>query len=204
MTVPKDSEIIKPKFGNVLMELINDDKYSNQSLQTFTTLYKGDSCTIIINNAQEKDLCKMIFSSILTRGIEQSIVQMGIVITSFLDELVSVKSIQQLKNLFANSTNFQSYEAFMSKFLLNAFWKTQDIFEVFREDKKDDILKINNILLVLFIIIDMVIFSFLVYFIYSYVAVLNSFLNFIGILPSKFISDDEALYQNIIQLQEYY
>ena len=146
----------------------------------------------------------LIFSSILTRGIEQSIVQMGIVITSFLDELVSVKSIQQLKNLFANSTNFQSYEAFMRKFLLNAFWKTQDIFEVFREDKKDDILKINNILLVLFIIIDMVIFSFLVYFIYSYVAVLNSFLNFIGILPSKFISDDEALYQNIIQLQEYY
>ena len=92
----------------------------------------------------------------------------------------------------------------MSKFLLKAFWETQDIFEVFREDKKGDILRINNIMLVLFIIVDLLIFSFLIYFIYSYVAVLNSFLNFIGILPSKFISDDEALYQNIIQLQEYY
>ena len=149
-------------------------------------------------------MCNNTFSSILTRGIEQSIVQMGIVITSLLDELISVKNIEQLKILFDTSSNYQSYESFMSKFLLKAFWETQDIFEVFREDKKGDILRINNIMLVLFIIVDLLIFSFLIYFIYSYVAVLNSFLNFIGILPSKFISDDEALYQNIIQLQEYY
>ena len=204
MNVPKDSELAKPKFGNVLMELMNDDKYSNKSLQAFTTLYNGDACTIITNNTIEQSVCNNTFSSILTRGIEQSIVQMGIVITSLLDELISVKSIDQLKILFNTSSNYQSYESFMSKFLLKAFWETQDIFEVFREDKKGDILRINNIMLVLFIIVDLLIFSFLIYFIYSYVAVLNSFLNFIGILPSKFISDDEALYQNIIQLQEYY
>ena len=203
MVLPKDSDIVKPKFGNVLMELMNNNRYSNNTLANFSILYNGDACSLI-SEGIEKSLCSSVFSSILTRGIEQAVVQMGIVITSCLDELNSIKSINDLKVRFSKSESLKDYEAFMSKFFLNAFWVTQNIIDEFRKDEKEYIFRINNILLVAFVIIDFILFVAMVYFIYSYVNVLNSFLNFIGILPSKFISDDETLYQNIIQLQEFY
>jgi hypothetical protein len=203
IVLPKDSDIVKPKFGNVLMELTNNKKYSNNTLAKFSILYNGDACSLI-SEGKENELCKKIFSSILQRGIEQAVVQMGIVITSCLDELNSIKTTEDLKDLFSKSESLISYEAFMSKFFLNAFWVTQDIIDEFRSDEKEYIFRIINILLVAFMAIDLILFTSLFYFIYSYVNVLNSFLNFIGILPSKFISDDESLYQNIIQLQEFY
>ena len=203
IVLPKDSDIVKPKFGNVLMELTNNKKYSNNTLAKFSILYNGDACSLI-SEGKENELCKKIFSSILQRGIEQAVVQMGIVITSCLDELNSIKTTEDLKDLFSKSESLISYEAFMSKFFLNAFWVTQDIIDEFRSDEKEYIFRIINILLVVFMAFDLILFTSLVYFIYSYVNVLNSFLNFIGILPSKFISDDESLYQNIIQLQEFY
>ena len=204
INIPKDSEIVKPKFGNVLMEILNNNRYSNDSLAKFSILYNGDACSVICNDKSELTLCGTIFSSILSRGIEQAVVQMGIAITSCLDELNSVKSLEDLKRIFSESENFKSYEAFMSKFLLNAFWETQNIIDVFRNNEKEHIFRTINILLVTFMMIYLILLAFLVYNIYSYANVLNSFLNFIGILPSKFISDDETLYQNIIQLQDFY
>ena len=202
--LPKDSDIKKPKFGNVLMNIMNRNRYSNDTLQKFSSLYNGEACNLISSDNSEKKLCESIFSSILKRGIEQAIVQMGIVITSCLDELNSIKDEESMKKVFNESVSFQSYEAFMSKFLLNAFWETHKIIDIFRNDEKNYIFEINNILLIAFFVLYMILSAILIYFIYSYVYTLNSFLNFIGILPSKFIIDDDVLYQNIIRLQEFY
>ena len=203
ITLPKDSEFTKPKFGNVLMNLINNEKYSTDALTNFSNLYNGEACDMI-SEGSETETCKNILSSIVNKGIEQSIVQMGIIITSCLDELSSIKDLNSLKRLFNSSDSYSSYEIFMSKFLLRAFWKTHEILDVFRQNEKEHIFEINNILLIVFVVVSLLLLISLIYFIYDYVTVLNSFLNFIGILPSKFISDDEALYQNILKLQEFY
>ena len=204
MLLPKDSEIEKPKFGNILMNIMNSKRYSNDTLAKFNVLYSGEACPLLSEGEKEEALCGSIFSSILKRGIEQAVVQMGIIITSILDELNSVKDIPSLETLFINSESFLSYETFMGKFLLKAFWETHKIIDVFRNDEKQYIFQMNNILLVTFFVIYLILLTLLIYFIYSYANMLNSSLNFIGILPSKFISDDEALYQNIIKLQEFY
>jgi len=42
----------------------------------------------------------------------------------------------------------------------------------------------------------------MIYFIYEYKITINSFFNFIGILPTKFIFDDDNLYQSILKLEK--
>ena len=203
INLPKDSDIIKPKFGNILMNLMNDGKLSNKTLQIFNTLYNGNACELIAEGP-EMPICRNIFSSILTKGIEQSIVQMGVIISSCLDQLNSVKTIDDFKKLIAESDSFLSYETFMGKFLPKAFWKTHELIDIFRQSEQESIFRTNNILLIFFMIVSIILFIFLIYFIHDYVIVQNSFLNFIGIVPSKFISDDELLYSNILKLQELY
>ena len=204
INIPKESDITKPKFGNVLMNLINNDRYTNSTLVRFSTLYNGNSCVIFTEDESTDTTCSKIFSSILSKGIEQSIVQMGIVISGVLEELTWVKNKESLLNIFNTSESYKNYEAFMGKYLLKAFWETNDIMKVFRNDEKNYIFKINNILLVAFMCVYMILLVIFIYFIYDYVTIFNSFLNFIGILPSKFICDDDMLYQNILKLQEFY
>ena len=205
INLPIESDFTKPKFGNVLMNIINNDRYTNITLERFSKLYNGNSCDIFIQDESTDSIgCSSIFSSILCKGIEQSIVQMGIVITSCLDELSGVKNIKSLQENLHRSTSYQDYETFMGKFLLKAFMETNDIFEVFREDEKKHIFKIINILLIAFMCVYLILLIIFIYFIYDFVSLFNSFLNFIGILPSKFICDDDALYQNILLLQEFY
>ena len=43
---------------------------------------------------------------------------------------------------------------------------------------------------------------FMIYYIYSYKNVINSFFNFIGIMPAKFITDDDYLYKTILKLEQ--
>ena len=205
ISLPKESDITKPKFGNVLMNIINNNRYTNSTLVKFSELYNGNSCEIFIqDNSTDSIGCSTIFSSILSKGIEQSIVQMGIVITSCLDELSGVRNIKSLQTIFSQSTSYKDYNTFMGKFLLKAFMETNEIFEVFREDEKKYIFQINNILLAAFLCVYLILLIIFIYFIYEFVSLFNSFLNFIGILPSKFICDDDALYQNILLLQEFY
>lgn len=42
----------------------------------------------------------------------------------------------------------------------------------------------------------------MIYLILSYKNVINSFFNFIGIIPTKFIIDDGSLYRAIINLEQ--
>lgn len=61
----------------------------------------------------------------------------------------------------------------------------------------------QKIVTLVFFFIVLLVIALCCYFIYSYNKVGNSFWNFIGILPNKFISDDEAFYDSIIKLGEH-
>ena len=99
LMIPKDSEINRPKFGNSLMYLTKNSRYSKEALNQLNILYSNNACQMLIssNNTFEKIICEHIFSSILTKGMEQAIIQMGIIITSVIDELNSLKEYKTLK-----------------------------------------------------------------------------------------------------------
>jgi hypothetical protein len=198
---PADSEIEKPKFGNSLLYL--SKQYKNlKEVSLLDLIYNNNACKIIAERTLDILLCEEIFSSVITKGMEQAIIQMGIIITNVIDELNTLKdynTINEINNI--NSTYFE-YEFFMGKLMLFSFFKTHEIFEILRNKEKSYIYKINKILLFIYGIIYCFIVIFVYCFISSYKNVINSFFNFIGILPSKFISDDEFFYNTILKLEK--
>jgi hypothetical protein len=203
LMIPKDSEIDRPKFGNSLMYLTKNTRYSKEALNKFNTLYSNNACQILAsNNIFENIICVNIFSSILTKGMEQAIIQMGIILTSVIDELNSLKEYKTLKETLMPNNSFSDYEMFVGRFMIFSYLTTQEIFEVFRNNENVYMCSISNILIVLFFGIIIILIIFMLYLIYSYKNVINSFFNFIGILPAKFIYDDDYLYKTILKLEK--
>ena len=203
LIIPKDSEIDRPKFGNSLMYLTRNTKYSKEALNKLNTLYSNNACVILSSySPNDNFICENILSSILTKGMEQAIIQMGIIITSVIDELNSLKEYKTLKEIAQPSTSFSDYVIYVGKFMLFSYLATQEIFEDFRNNENVYMCSVANILLVLFFGIKIILILFMLYLIYSYKNVIYSFFNFIGILPAKFIYDDDYLYKTIIKLEK--
>ena len=125
-------------------------------------------------------------------------------ITNVIDELNSLKKEKNLKDIYSGNSSYFNYEMFMGYYMLESFLLTQTIFDDFRNDEKQAIYKKNDIILFFYFIFYLIMIICLFCFIYSYKKTENSFLNFIGILPSKFIFDDESFYKAINKLGEYF
>ena len=85
--------------------------------------------------------------------------------------------------------------------MLLSFLKTQDIFDVFRNNERINIYIIGGTILLVYYILFIIIIISIHFLIYKYKNLINSFFNFIGILPTKFIFDDENFYKTIIKLE---
>ena len=207
LNFPSDSEIERPKIGNTLMYIIRNSKYSKEYAGQIETLYNIDACKIVSNgtNNTEYKFCENTFSSILTKGLEQAIVQIGLIITNCIEELESFKKYNtSLKDLYSPNTSYSNYEIFVGYYMLESFLVTQKAFEMFRcNERKTNYIAIN-VIMICYIIIYVILISFAIYLIYSYKKIENSFLNFIGILPAKFIVDDESFYNAIFKFGQYF
>ena len=146
--------------------------------------------------------CESIFNSILTKGLEQAFSQMSIIITNCINELNTLKENKTISELYFEENIFTKYGVFIGLFILKAFRKTQEIFKVFRNDEKNYILNFLEKMLIIYCVIYIFLLISMIYLIYEYKNTINSFFNFIGILPTKFIADDDNLYQSILKLEK--
>ena len=187
MDIPTSSEIITPKLGNLLMPLVND--LSGDSANTLNNLYNSDACAVLFDkNSTNYTTCSEFWSSILVKGMEQSITQMSVVINTVIDELNSLKEgSKKFEDIIEKGSSFANYEVFVEYYLFLAYMKTVDIFDDFRDDKLKNIKKTFNTILICYIVGAILLFFVLLYFVYSSKSVFNSFLNFIGILPVKYL-----------------
>ena len=201
LNIPKDADIERPKLGNNLMYITRRDIYSSEGLALLDNLYNNDVCKIIAKDEAFHN-CETIFSSILSKGMEQAIIQMSVIITTCIDELNSVKKSENISFLFSNENDYSNYEIFVGQFMLKSFLETQKIFNIFRNDEKNYMTKINRLFLSIYFILFLISIVCMTYFIYSYKNVINSFLNFIGILPAKYLTDDDYLYKTILKLEQ--
>ena len=168
LNIPQDKDIERPKIGNALLEIIHNSKYSSESLEMIDEIYNSNECEVLSNNDATYKVCEDLFSSILTKGMEQSIVQMSIIITSCVDELNSLKDNATLVDIYKRNTNYFSYETFVGEFMLESFLKIQDIFEIFRDDEKKYINNIIKICLIVFCILYLFFIMLMIYLIYRY------------------------------------
>ena len=202
--IPAETELEKPKLGNSLMYFFTNSKYSKETLTNMEKLYSKDACNILAKNENENKFCESLLSSILTKGLEQSIVQMSLIINSCIEELNALRTNITVDIFSYNNSTYAHYDIFMGYYMVESFFKTKDYFESFGQDEKIYIYKIIGSITISYFIINIILIILFIYYIHGYKKVENSFLNFIGIFPSKFIADDENFYKSIFKFGEYY
>ena len=200
--IPSDSELTLPQLGNTLLNIIHNSKYSSDYLETIKTLYNDNVCQVLTQYLSNDTYCEKIFSSLLLKGLDQAIVQMSIIIDNCLDELKALKKTKNLNIMYSINNYYYNYEILVGYYIFNSYLINRECFAVFREDEKNNIIKIQLQISIVFIIFDILIILLCCFFIYNYKKKNNSFWNFIAILPDKFISDDENFYDSIIKLGE--
>ena len=202
ITIPNDADLSQPKLGNTLFDIIHNSIYNKEYLEKLRILYNENACDILNKDVENDKYCETLFSSVLVKGLDQVIVQMSIIINNCIDDLTTLKATKNLTEFYSIKNYYYNYEILVGYYIFNSFLITRDIFAVFREDEKKYITNIQKAISIIYIFFVLFITILCFYFIYQYKSVGNSFWNFIGILPNKFISDDENFYDSIIKLGE--
>jgi hypothetical protein len=203
MTVPSAAEITTPKLGNLLMPLVNDMNKISQAASDLNNLYNSDACAILFkNDTNAYNNCSTFWQSILLKGMEQSITQMSVILNTVIDELNSLNvGNKQFIELIDGSSAFSQYELFIEFYLFKAYMKTVEIFQNFRETKLKSTKKTFKMICMIYVIGSVLLFFVMLYFVCSSKFIFNSFLNFIGIIPVKYLMEDDTLYKDVLRLE---
>ena len=206
MNIPKIGQINIPKFGNIIMQIKSNTGFKQETLDKFNSLYSDNLCNELTESDDEKNKCEIFWSGVLSKGLEQSIAQMGVIIGTVLDELSSLNDIKNNRTLLTllEQSSFIEYMQFCEYYLFKAYNETSNIFTDFRSEKLWGIKKLINLIFLVYIIVTICLFSLLIYFVYSFNYLFSSFVNFIGILPSKYLSEDENFYNEIVKFGDKY
>ena len=210
MRILSNEELTTPKLGSLLMPLVSDvDTSSTETEQKLNTLYNNDSCSILIkeDDKESYDYCKIFWSGILVKGMEQGITQLGLSVASVTDELKWINSslINNTKRFsdmtYKNDSAFFQFSVFVEFYLFESYLQTYRIFDVLRDVKLDNIKNNFNVILYCYLIGSIVLVAIAFYFVNDSKYLLNSFLNFVGIFPVKYIMEDNNLYHETLNLE---
>ena len=159
--------------------------------------------------------------------MEQGITQLGLSVASVTDELNSLNDLSDVLNkqdddnnknsnnssvdnpkTFDNLTKdensaFFQFSIFVEYYLFESYLQTYKIFNVLRDVKLEKIKNSFNIILYCYLVGSTILLFILLYFVYESKYLLNSFLNFVGIFPVKYLMEDNALYHETLNLEQH-
>ena len=229
MDIPTNEELTSPKLGSLLMPLVSAvDESSTETEIKLNYLYNNDSCIILVGkeNVEAYTYCSNFWSNILGKGMEQGITQLGLSVASVTDELNSLNDLSNVLQNKGNNTNtsntnsttdnpktfddltkesdsaFFQFSIFVEYYLFESYLQTYKIFDVLRDVKLENIKNSFNIILYIYLVGNILLLIILLYFVYESKYLLNSFLNFVGIFPVKYIMEDNVLYHDTLNLEQ--
>ena len=217
ITLDDPSKIVlnELKLGNSLMTILNDESIDKELQEKLNILYNGDSCKILFleeesqnnltNSISQKDYedCTVFWSAILIKGMEQSMTQMIIEKNSVVDELTALyRRDKNITEIMDKSSSYRRFEFFLLFYFLRSFWKTSELFDQIKEIKIKDISSLYIVITIVYIAITMILILIVRHVISNSRKVFNSFLNFIVILPAKFLGDDSYFLEEILKLED--
>ena len=203
MNIP--NQIETPKIGTLLMPLTNTDlTIASPSIINLNDLYNQNACLVLfdpVTQTSEYNECSNFWSSILLKGMEQSITQMSVVVTSVLDDFNSLNiRSKNLAQMLSEGSAFDSFEKFIQIYLLDSYMYTVKIFRELNTTNLNKIYSMYKNIMIGYIVFGIILFGFLLYFIFDSKNIFNTFMNFIGILPTIYIMEDSSLYKEILKL----
>ena len=146
--------------------------------------------------------CYNFWSSILTQGMEQGFNQLSVELNSLQNELILCDKYH--KNLIdiILSKKVEELEYFYNYYFMDAYLRTKFLLEEIRTDRVNSIYKVFDLTMIFYICISAALCFVLVIFVEAKRKVFCSFLNFIGIIPFQYISDDDDFYRDILRLEK--
>jgi hypothetical protein len=210
MRILSNEELTTPKLGSLLMPLVSDvDSSSTETEQKLNNLYNDDSCKILIkeDDKESYDYCKVFWSGILVKGMEQGITQLGLSVASVTDELKWINSslLNNTKRFadmtYKNDSAFFQFSIFVEFYLFESYLQTYRIFDVLRDVKLENIKNNFNVILYCYLIGSILLVAIAFYFVNDSKYLLTSFLNFVGIFPVKYLMEDNTLYHETLNLE---
>ena len=152
---------------------------------------------------KDYDDCTVFWSAILIKGMEQSMTQMIIEKNSVVDELTALyRRDKNITEIMDKSSSYRRFEFFLLFYFLRSFWKTSELFDQIKEIKIKDISSLYIVITIVYIAITMILILIVRHVISNSRKVFNSFLNFIVILPAKFLGDDSYFLEEILKLED--
>jgi hypothetical protein len=213
---PSTINLKELKLGNSLMTILNDDGIENKLQEKLNILYNGNSCQALflseenngdnitsdVNNKYYED-CTIFWSAILVKGMEQAMTQMIIEKNSVIDELTALyRTDKNITDILNKNSSLRRFEFFLLFYFLRAFWKTSNLFDEIKNIKINNINNIYIIITIAYMAITLLLILIVRHVIRKSRTIFNSFLNFIVILPAKFLSDDSYFLEEILKLEE--
>jgi len=208
LIVKNIDQIDFPKLGNLLMPIVSSSNDDSASIHSqFNELYNGNACDFLFPEPGiENKACTDFWNGIITKGMEQSLTQMSVALSSVLDEIkiINSKTIvrKNITDLCVADSYFFKFQSFVEFFLYHAYLKTSEMFSVLRENIVKDIKDKFDILLYLYLVVSAFLFFMILLFIHSIRSYFNSFFNFVAIFPLKFIMEDENLFRQTLRLED--
>ncbi len=200
--LPSREKISINKIGSLLSILFDGVNINKGSYKELYEIFYGDACIKVNRTEYEYDNCLLVWSGILSKGLDQTLTQFEIELYSALDELTKVANNEaDIKNLFNYPNSFSILEVFLDYFFLNSFTVVDNLLQVVRKDKINNINLNFKIILIVFQVGN-VIFIFICYIVIYYKQKnFISFFNFIGIVPIQYLSEDESFYKDLINIE---
>ena len=205
LIIPSTSELYINKIGNILMPLVSGSEFkgTKSPYGQLYTLYYSDMCQLLYPDLPPiLQNCNDFWSGIIKQGLEQTITQLGIELNTILEDFIQInqgyKTLTQVNDI---TGTLGQIEVFINFFFINAYAKTKDIFHLIKNDKINYFRKLCNFINIIFTFCNFVLMFIIVIFIYSGKNNLNSFLNFIGIFPIQYLSEDENFYKETLKLE---
>ena len=205
LIIPNIEEMLIPKVGNSLNSLFkkNEKGILNNPYSKLYKLYFGNICELLYNSDLNiYNNCISIWSAILKQGLEQTITQFSIEINSLIDQFKEInKGNLSIKDIINYNGTLGKIEMFINFFFLDSFIKTRELFKDIMEDKIKDVNYVLNVFFVLIIILIPFLLVLILFFIYHLNNNLTLFLNFIGIFPIQYLSEDKNFYRDTLKLE---
>ena len=130
-------------------------------------------------------------------------IQMIIEKNSVLDELTALyRGDKNIREIMNQNSSYRRFEFFLLFYFLRAFWQTSRLFDEIKTIKINSINKLYLILTIIYMGITVILIFVVMHVIRKSRKVFNSFLNFIVILPAKYLGDDSYFLEEILKLED--
>ena len=211
LNISNMTNIKSHNLDNSLLTLLYSRSNKNNVFNDLQTLYSGNACEILFDNLTDPlqnlqyNACFTSIYGVITKGFEQVFTQIGVLITSVINEVQMVsEGLLSISNLLnQNISIFPDYMEFIEKFFFRGYLTSCGLFEDIRQETVNSTKTLYDMIFLFYLCVTLILLGVGYCLIYFFGQFFNSFTHFVGIIPYQYIIKEDA-YTEIEELSRKY